>query len=76
MALWHKCVAVIVTGCGFDPLSRKCNNYLNLYIFILGLMSGQSAALCFSTQYAMPPEFGGMWGTKCLNIRFPLSIQL
>ena len=44
------------------------------YIFFSFLHSGvdkrQSAALSSVTQHAMPAEFGGKWGTECLNIRF------
>ena len=30
----------------------------------------ESAALSSATQHAMSPEFGGKWGTECLNTRF------
>ena len=39
-------------------------------------MSRQSAALSSTTQYAMPPEIGGKWGTECPNTRFPLPTLL
>ena len=48
----YKCVTVNATGCRFDPHSRKCNIYLNLNFYFSALVSGQSAALCFITQYA------------------------
>ena len=35
-----------------------------------------SAALSSATQHAMPPEFDRMWGTECLNTRFPLPTLL
>ena len=28
-------------------------------------------ALSSATQYAMPPKFGGKWGSECLTTRFP-----
>ena len=37
---------------------------------------GKGAALCSATQHAMPPEFGSMWETECLNTRFPLPTLL
>ena len=45
--------------------------YLNLHfhIFVLVALLKKSAALNAATQHAMPPEFDGKWGTKCLNIR-------
>ena len=64
------------TGCVFDPHSRRWNIYLNLYFHLFALVSRLSAALSSATQHAMPPEFGGKWGTKCLNTRFPLHILL
>ena len=48
------------------------NIYLNLYFHFLALVSGQSSALSSATQHAMPPVFGGKWGTEFLNTRFPL----
>ena len=44
-----------------------------IYIFISSLWCrGESAALSSAqlTQYAMPPEIDGQWGTECLNTRF------
>ena len=52
-------VTVKSTGCEFDPHSRKSNIYLYLYFH------------CFVSGLAMPPDFGGKWGTECLNTRFP-----
>ena len=54
-------------------------NILFLFTFIFSfLRSGveKNAALSFATQYAMPAELGGKWGTECLNNRFPLPILL
>ena len=39
-------------------------------------MSRLSAALSSATQHAMPPESGRLWGTECLNTRFPLPTLL
>ena len=36
----------------------------------------ESAALSSAIQHAMPQEFVGKWGTKCLNTRFPLPTLL
>ena len=48
-----------------------------MYISIFfALVLRQSAALSSTTQPAMPPEFGGKWGTECLNIRFALPTLL
>ena len=33
---------------------------------------GGKALLSSATQHAMPPEFGGKWGTECFNTRFPV----
>ena len=64
------------TGCGFDPHSRN-EIFIYIYIFISSLgCRGESAALSFAIQYAMPPEIGGKWGTECLNTRFPLPTLL
>ena len=56
------------TGCGFDPRSRRCNIYLNIYFHFLALVSRQSAALSSATQHAMAPELGRKWGTECLSL--------
>ena len=40
------------------------------------MMLRQSAALSSATQHAMPPEFGGKWGTQGLNTRFTLPTLL
>ena len=69
-------VTVKPTGCGFDPHSRRWNIYLNLYFHFFALVSKLSAALSSATQHAMPPEIGRMWGTECLNTRFPLPTLL
>ena len=47
-----------------------------IFIHFFALVSRQSAALSSATQHAMPPEFGGNWGTECLNTRFPLPTPL
>ena len=47
-------VCLYVTGWGFDPHSRKWNNFLKLNFQF----------------FALVPEFGGKWGTERLNIRF------
>ena len=53
----------------------KWDIYLHLYFHFFALVSRQSAALSSATQYAMPPEFGGKWGTEWLNT-FPLRTLL
>ena len=68
----HKCVTVNVTGCGYDPHSRKGNIYFNFYFLFIALESRQSATLRSATVHAMPPELGGKYETKCFNTRFPL----
>ena len=40
------------------------------------MVSRQSAALSSATYHAMPPEFGGKWGTECLNTTVLLPILL
>ena len=53
--------------------------YLFTFIFsfyFFALVSRQSAALSSATHHAMPPEFGGKWGTECLNTTFPLPTLL
>ena len=60
------------TGCGFDPSSRK---YLLKFIFPFYVLVS-SAALSCATHQAMPPEFGGKYGTECLNTRFSLFTLL
>ena len=53
-------VTVKSTGCEFDPPSRKCNIYLNLYFHFFALVPRQSAALSSATpRHAVPPELGG-----------------
>ena len=69
-------VTVKSTGCGFDAHSKRWNIYLHLYFHFFTLVSRLSAALSSATQHAMPPEFGRMWGTECLNTRFPLPTLL
>ena len=69
-------VTVKPTGCGFDPHSRRWNIYLNLYFHFFALVSRLSSALSSATQHAMPPDFGGGWGTECLNTGFPLPTLL
>ena len=69
-------VTVKPTGCGLDSHSRRWNIYLNLYFHFVALVSRQSAALSSVTQQAIPPEFGRMWGTECLNTRLPLPTRL
>ena len=39
-------------------------------------MSKQRAALSSATQHTLPTEFGGKWGTECLNTRLPLPTML
>ena len=65
-------VTVKPTGCGFDPHLMRRNIYLNLYFHFFALVSRTSTALSSATQHAMPPEFGGKWGTECLITRFRL----
>ena len=45
-------VTVKLTVCGFDPHSRRCNIYLNLYFYFFALVSRTSAALSSATQHA------------------------
>ena len=42
-------VTLNATGCGFDPHSRKCNIYLNIYFHFFSRLSRHSAALSAST---------------------------
>ena len=37
-----------------------------LFKFIFALVSRQKVALSFATQCAIPPKFGGKWGTEFL----------
>ena len=61
VAQGHECVTVNVTGCWFDPHSKKINIYINLYFHFL-LVKRQSAALpsrillteCFNTMFSLP----------------------
>ena len=69
-------VTVSAIASGFDPHSRKVNNYLNLHYHFFALVLKQSATWSSATQHAMPPEFVRKWGTECLNTRFPLPILL
>ena len=64
------------TGCGFDPHSRKWNTYLHLYFDFFVLVSRQSAVLSSATQHVMLPDYGGKWGSECLNTKFPLPALL
>ena len=43
---------------------------------LFALVSMQSAALSSTTEHAIPPEFGGKWGTNCLSTMFPLPTLL
>ena len=55
-----------------DSISREeMKDLLNFLIPFFPVVSRQSAVLSSATQHAMSPEFGGKWGTKCLNTRFP-----
>ena len=73
-------VTVKPTGCGFDPLSRRWNIYLNLYLHFFALVSRQSAALSSATQHAMSPEFYRKCDRdsdrECLNTILPLPTLL
>ena len=69
-------VTVKLTGCGFDPHSRKRKIYLNLYFHFFALVWRLSAALSSATQHAMSAEFGRKWGTECVNTRFSLPTML
>ena len=69
-------VTVRLTGCAFDPHSKRWNIYLNLYFHFLALVSRQSAVLNSATQHAMPLESGRKWGTECFNTRFLLPTLL
>ena len=44
-------------------------NYVIIGVHITFLR--QSTALSSATQYITPVDFGGHWGTRCLNTRFP-----
>ena len=59
-------MTVNATGCGFDPM------YISIFF---ALLSKQSALLSSVTQHVIP-EFGGQWGTECLNTRFLLPTLL
>ena len=59
---------VSATGCEFDPHSRKCNVYLNLYFHFFALKSRLIAALNSATQHAVPRESGGKSRTECLTL--------
>ena len=72
----HKCVTVNVTGCGFDPYSKKLIIYLNLFVHSFALVSRKNAALSSAIQLAMSPDFGGKYETECLSTIFPLRTQL
>ena len=65
-----------LTGCGFDPHSRKWNIYINLYFYLFALVSRQRAELSSDAQHATLPNFGEKWGVECLNTRFPLPTLL
>ena len=65
-------VTVKLTGCGFDPHSRRSNICLQLFALVLR----QSTALSSTTQNAMPLELGGKWGTDYFNTRFSLLTPL
>ena len=65
-------VTINATGCWFDPHSRKCHIYLNLYFNFFTLKSRQSAAFSITTRQPLPPEFGGKWEKKRLNTSLPL----
>ena len=69
-------MTVKLTGCGFDPHSWRWKIYLHLYFYFFALVSRHSAALSSASQHAISPDLGGMWGTKCLNTRFPLPTLL
>ena len=74
VAQGHK--GVTVTRCGFDPHSKKLNIYLNLYLYFFALVPRQRATLSSVIQHAIPPKFGGKWGTECFNTRFPMPTLL
>ena len=49
--------------------------FINLFTFIFSFLRSDvetNAVLSSATQYTMPPELGGKWGTECLNTRFPV----
>ena len=56
-----------------------CTSGIEIFIYIL-ISSlwrrGKTQRFTSATQHAMPPEFGGKWGTDCLYTRFPLPILL
>ena len=71
MAQGHKCVIVNKTGCVFDANDEM--KYLIKFIFSFFRSVVETIkALSSSTQNAMPPQFGGKWGTECLITSFPL----
>ena len=49
-----------------SPLEKMKYSFKFILLF---LPSRQGAALSYATQYEMPAEFGGKWGTDCLNTR-------
>ena len=52
----------------FVIYAARCHR--RLWFFLLEVISKIPALS--STQHAMPPEFGGKWGTECVNTGFPL----
>ena len=55
------------TGYGFNSHLRK------IFIFLRSGIEGKRGV---EFRHSMPPEFGGKWGTECLNTRFPLPTLL
>ena len=56
---------------GSIPL-EEMNYYLLIFSFPGFGNKSNSGAVSSATQHAMPRKFDGMWGTECLNTKFPL----
>ena len=67
-----KCVNGNATGCGFEEMKYMFKFIFSFLLRSLVLVLRQSAALSSATQHVMPREFGGKWGSECLNNRLPL----
>ena len=65
-------MAVNAISRGFNFHSKKVFFLFYFYFEFFALVLRQIVALIFAAQHAVPSEFGGKWGTKCLNTRIPL----
>ena len=60
---------------GFRYPFEKINYNLLIFTF-LHYGNSKSTALSSASQQEIPRKFSEKWGTKCLNIRFPLLLLL